>query len=88
MVPMDPADPVARVMQRTRERLSRWPKPAFVLFAPEDPILGQAHRFFRTLFPTASDQPEVFVDDAGHFLQEEKGEEIAGHILDFIERTS
>lgn len=87
MVPMDPADPVARVMKRTRERLSRWPKPAFVLFAPEDPVLGQAHGFFRSLFPTASDEPEIFVEGASHFLQEEKGEEIAQHILDFIERT-
>ncbi len=88
MVPMTPDDPVAAVMRSTRERLAAWHKPAFVLFADEDPILGGAHPFFRRLIPTAADQPEVFVKDASHFLQEDQGAEIAGHILDFIERTS
>ena len=43
--------------------------------------------FFRSLIPSAKDQPEVVIHDAGHFLQEDKGEEIAQHIVDFIERT-
>lgn len=88
LVPMTPDDPVADVMRKTRRRLANWSKPAFVLFAPEDPILGEAHQFFRFLLPTAAEQPEVFIDDAGHFLQEEKGHEIADHTLKFIARTS
>lgn len=88
MVPMTPDDPVAAVMRRTRERLVAWHKPAFVLFADEDPILGRAHAFFRHLIPTAAAQPDVFIKDASHFLQEDQGEEIAAHILAFIERTS
>jgi len=87
LIPMSPDTPLARTMQRTRERLARWSKPAFVLFAPNDPILGQAHAFFRSLLPTAQDQPEVFLDDAGHFVPEEQGPVVAQHILDFIDRT-
>ncbi len=87
LIPMSPETPLARTMQRTRERLARWSKPAFVLFAPNDPILGQAHAFFRSLLPTAQDQPEVFLDDAGHFVPEEQGPVVAQHILDFIDRT-
>ena len=61
---------------------------AFVLFADEDPILGGAHPFFRHLISTAADQPVILVKDASHFLQEDPGAEIAGHIPAFIERTS
>ena len=88
MVPMTPDDPVAAAMRRAREQLAAWHKPAFVLFADEDPVLGRAHPFFRRLIPTASAQPEVLIKDASHFLQEDQGEEIAGHVLAFIERTS
>ncbi len=36
------------------------------------------------IIPTTKEQPEITIKNAGHFLQEDKGEEIAGHILDFI----
>jgi haloalkane dehalogenase len=88
LVPMTPDDPVADVMRETRARLAEWTRPAFILFAPEDPILGGAQTFFRSLLPTAPDQPTVTIDDAGHFLQEEQGPEIARHTLAFIDRTS
>jgi haloalkane dehalogenase len=87
LVPMSPDDPVADVMRDTRQRLSTWDRPAFVLFAPDDPILGGAADFFRSLLPTASDQPATTIDGASHFLQEERGPEIAEHILDFLHRT-
>jgi len=88
LVPMEPETPVADVMRDTRARLAEWSKPAFVLFAPGDPILGGAQGFFRSLIPTATDQPEISIDDAGHFLQEEQGPVIADHILRFLDRTA
>lgn len=87
MVPMTPEDPVADPMRHTRRELATWSKPAFVLFAPDDPILGEARNFFRDLLPTATDQPDIVIEDAGHFLQEEKGPEIAEHVQSFIRRT-
>lgn len=87
LVPMEPGGPVADAMQETRRRLAEWSKPAFVLFAPEDPILGSAREFFLDLLPTARQQPDVTIGDAGHFLQEEQGPEIARQVLDFVART-
>jgi len=88
LVPMAPNGPVSDAMRETRLRLAEWSKPAFVLFAPEDPILGGARDFFLDLLPTAREQPDVTIDDAGHFLQEEQGPTIAQHVLDFMDRTS
>ncbi len=87
MVPIAPDSPVAVYNQKTRDALAHWEKPALVLFSDKDPISKGADAFFRRLIPTAADQPEITIADAGHFLQEEKGEQIAGHILEFIERT-
>jgi haloalkane dehalogenase len=58
------------------------------MFSDSDPIMRGGDRFFRRLIPGAANQPEITIKDAGHFLQEEKGEEIAGHIVAFIKRTS
>ncbi|MFB6230582.1 MAG: haloalkane dehalogenase [Salinibacter sp.] len=88
LVPMEPGGPVADAMRETRRCLAEWSKPAFVLFAPDDPILGGAREFFLDLLPTAREQPDVTIGGAGHFLQEERGPEIARHVLDFMARTA
>ncbi len=88
LVPISPEMPGATEMKAARETLSKWQKPAQVIFSDGDPILGGAAGFFRRLIPGAADQPEIVIRGAGHFLQEEKGEAIARETLAFMERTS
>jgi len=87
MVPTSPTDPVAVQLQHAADALSRWDKPTLVMFSDQDPFLGGADKFFRQLIPAARQQPEITIKGAGHFLQEERGPEVAGHILEFINRT-
>ncbi|MEZ5002933.1 MAG: haloalkane dehalogenase [Chitinophagales bacterium] len=86
IVPADTNDPAVPYMVNAREVLKQWEKPAIVLFSDKDPIMSGAWKWFYHNIPTAKEQPQITIKDAGHFLQEDKGEEIARHIVEFMER--
>ncbi|MEX2112249.1 MAG: haloalkane dehalogenase [Pirellulales bacterium] len=86
LVPIDEESPALPVMRKAAEVFKTWSKPALVMFSDKDPVTTGGDRFFRALIPTAKDEPEITIQDGGHFLQEDKGEEIASHIVKFIER--
>lgn len=87
LIPHSPDDEGADTMQAAKQRLSEWQKPAFVLFSDSDPITRNARDPLRELIPTASEQPDTWIEGAMHFLQEDKGEEIAEEIAAFVERS-
>ncbi len=88
LVPTSPDMDGAKKMANAREALSEWQKPAFVLFGDSDPITGDGRDPLRELLPTASNQPDVWIQDAAHFLQEDQGKQVAEHIVEFVRRTS
>ncbi len=84
LVPSHPNDPAVPSIKKAREVLSKWDKPALVLFSDKDKVLGGLEKFFYKLIPSSNEQQKIIIKDAGHFLQEEKGEEIATYIDQFI----
>jgi haloalkane dehalogenase len=86
LVPISDDAEALPTMRNTVEALRSWNKPALVMFSDKDPIMSGGEKFFLKLIPTAKDEPSITIRDAAHFLQEDKGEEIASHIAEFIER--
>jgi len=87
MVPRADGGDGAEITSAAREKLGEWDKPAFVLFGDADPITRGARDPLRELIPTASEQPDVWIEGAMHFLQEDAGAEIAREIVAFVDRT-
>jgi haloalkane dehalogenase len=87
LVPIGPDDPASEANRRAWEVLRRWEKPLLTAFSDGDPVTRGGERVFQKLVPGAQGQPHVTITKAGHFLQEDKGEELAQVVVDFISRT-
>jgi haloalkane dehalogenase len=87
LVPSKSTDKGVSQMKRAREVLSNWHKPALIMFSDKDPITRGAERWFLDNIPSVKHEPLVVIHKAGHFLQEDKGAEIAEHIHAFIVRS-
>ena len=88
LVPVTPDDPAAAPNRAAWEVLGRWTKPFLTAFSDSDPITGGADRLLQQAIPGAQGQPHTTIAGAGHFLQEDKGEELARVVVDFIARTA
>jgi haloalkane dehalogenase len=83
LVPTEPDHPSAPAMLAVRDALTRWEKPALVLFSDSDPIFStRVGARIAELIPGAL--PAETVANAGHLLQEDAGEEIAARVVRFL----
>jgi haloalkane dehalogenase len=84
LVPIREGDPGAAEMLKVKDRLAAWDIPAIVIFSDGDPVFRPevGHRMAKML-PGAHDYAEI-IEGAAHMLQEDKGEEIAQRILDWV----
>ena len=84
LVPIAPDDPASEANRAAWKVLQRWNKPLLTAFSDGDPVTAGGERAFQRLVPGAQGQPHVTIHGAGHFLQEDKGEELARVVVDFI----
>jgi haloalkane dehalogenase len=87
LVPVTPDDPAAVPNRKAWDVLRQWRKPFLTAFSDQDPITRGGDRLFQQAIPGAQRQPHPTIAAAGHFLQEDKGEELARVVLDFIRQT-
>lgn len=84
MIPSKPTDEGVERILKAKDVLSKWAKPTLVMFSDGDQIIGDLSDYFRDLIPAAKKQEKITLNQAGHFLQEDKGEEIALNIDIFM----
>jgi len=84
LVPTTVDDPAAVANRRAWEGLARFEKPFLTLFSDRDPITAGGERILQANIPGAKGQPHRTIERGGHFLQEDKGEEIAELLVSFF----
>lgn len=84
LIPLLKDDPEAIKNQKAWEILTQWQKPFLTLFSDSDPIMDGMEKIFLKSVPGTAGQAHTIIKNAGHFLQEDKGEEIAEHCVRFF----
>jgi haloalkane dehalogenase len=99
LVPVAPDDPSAPANRKAWDELRHWQRPFLTAFSDLDPAFGGAAasgsytgglsipEFFQQMVPGAQGQPHTTIRGAGHFLQEDKGPELARAVIEFIRRN-
>ena len=88
LVPISSDDPSAEKMRRVAAELRAWKVPALVVWSDQDPVFTLGHgQAMADALPGAAGKVSV-VDGAGHMLQEDKGEEIAQRIVEWVDSNS
>ncbi len=87
LVPITPDDPAAAANRTAWRSLMRFDRPFLTAFSDSDPITAGGDAPFQRLVRGARGQPHTTITGAGHFLQEDKGVELAGVIVDFMRAT-
>jgi haloalkane dehalogenase len=87
LVPTKPDDPASQANRRAWEVLRRWEKPFLCAFSDSDPITKGGDLAFQAEVPGTKGQPHTTIVGGGHFLQEDKGEDLAAAVNAFIAAT-
>lgn len=84
LVPITDDAPGVEQMRMVTDELSRWNKPALVAFSDTDPVFPypRSGQLFCDLIPSVDEQ--VRIEGAAHFLQEDRGEQLADVLSSFI----
>ncbi|MEN9645708.1 MAG: hypothetical protein RL238_2377 [Actinomycetota bacterium] len=84
LVPTSTDDPAHADQMAAWEVLSKFDRPWLCAFSDKDPVTAGGDRVFLRSIPGCDGQPHTTIEGGGHFLQEDRGPELAKMIADFI----
>ncbi len=86
LIPITPGDPGAARNRATWRVLERFERPFLTAFSDADPATRGWETLFQRRIPGARGQPHTTIRNAGHFLQEDAGPELAKIVVEFVAR--
>jgi len=84
LVPTTPDSPSSSENCAAWEVLRTFEKPWLCAFSDKDPITKGGFRIFEEQIPGAYGQPHTTIEGGGHFLQEDRGPELAAVVAEFV----
>ena len=87
LVPTTPDDPGGIDNQAAWTVLETFDRPFLCCYSDSDPITKGGDAPFLAKVPGAQGQPHTTIEGGGHFLQEDRGPELAAVLIDFIAST-
>ena len=84
LVPITPDNPASEANRQAWGILRQWSGRVLTLFSDKDAVTAGGEKPFQKLLPGAKDQPHTLIEGAGHFLQEDKGAEIAQKMVAWL----
>jgi len=87
LVPTSPDDPESAANRAAWEVLERFDRPFLCAFSDADPITAGSERALQRRIPGCAGQPHTVIEGGGHFLQEDRGPELARVVADFVRAT-
>jgi haloalkane dehalogenase len=87
LVPARPDDPASEPNRQAWQVLRAWTKPFLTAFSDSDPVTGGADAYMQRSIPGATAQPHTTIVGGGHFLQEDRGVELAAVVAAFVATT-
>jgi haloalkane dehalogenase len=88
LIPLTRNDPGARIGRATMEALGTWDRPFLTAYSDGDPATRGWETVFQEWVPGAAGRPHPTIRGAGHFVQEEKGEELGQIVADFVAESA
>jgi haloalkane dehalogenase len=88
LVPTSPDDPAAAANREAWETLAQFDKPFLTAFSDGDAITRGGEGVFQRTVPGAKGRSHMTIEGGGHFLQEDKGPELARVVADFVAATA
>lgn len=88
LVPTSSEDPATPDQEAAWRVLERFERPFLLCFSDSDPITRGGDAPFLAKVPGAQGQAHTTIEGGGHFLQEDRGPELAQVLVDFIRTTS
>jgi haloalkane dehalogenase len=84
LVPITPKNPASEANRAAWEIFKHWDKAFLTTFSNRDPITRGGQLPWQENVPGAQSQVHVKIRNAGHYLQEDKGPELAAVLIEFV----